>query len=107
MTWLQRIVAAVNRPSRDTRLILERIAIMDARIESLTATFNDYVQKVQAYVAAAESHKQTVEQAVAEAVQKDNDDEDVDIAALQKKIQEAAAQVPQAPQVPTFQPSNN
>lgn len=103
---VERLIAYLRRPSRDARIILERIAIMDARIASLKQTFDAYAASVNAYIAAAEAHKDEVAKAVAEAVAKDDDDEDVDLKELQAAIQAAAAKVPPAPTAPAFEPSN-
>ncbi len=74
---------------------------MDARIEKLTADFAAYTSKVDAYVAAAEAFKATVAQQVADAVAKDDADEDVDFATFSAAIQAASDKMTGPPAAPT------
>lgn len=73
---------------------------MDARFDKLAADFKAFAAKVDAYVSAAETFKATVTQQVADAVAKDDADEDVDITALGDAIKAASDKMPAAPDVP-------
>lgn len=73
---------------------------MDARIKQLTEAFTAYTAQVAAYVAAAEQHKTDVAKAIADAVAADDAEEDVDFAALQAAIADAATKVPPPPTPP-------
>lgn len=93
---------------RTTRWLLERILsqqeTMMATLDELSASFAVYAGKVDAYIAAMEAFKTTVDEQIARAIEADDADEAVDLQALKGRVDAAAEKVPPVP--PVFESSN-
>lgn len=92
-----------NRPSRDTRLILERINAMDAKIQALKDAFESYTADYEQKIAEAKAQAQA---AIDKAIANDRAGRDTDLDALKAEIEAAHAKITPPP-APQFEPSAN
>jgi hypothetical protein len=100
-------VSALHAISASLTNLAKEIIRMDQSLQDLKDAFTAYAAKVDAYVAAMEAFKLTVDQAVAAAVAADDAAEAFDIGVLKADIEAALAKVPDAPVAPPFDPSAN